>query len=179
VASVSDDPPTSSLEEIPVANYAPEAFSAVEREVIAQIRAWRASPGDEPRTFLFTSPARLMHNFIVGSHGHVKLRFRPIATELGVAMRTLQRAFVDEYGKTMLQCQVEARIAFSKSLLSIMPPTKISAIAYVLGYEEVRDFNRFFEKHMHETPSAWGQKERERTSRIERETLPNRDTSDS
>ena len=79
----------------------------------------------------------------------------------------------------MLQCQVEARIAFSKSLLSIMPPTKISAIAYVLGYEEVRDFNRFFEKHMHETPSAWGQRERERTSHIERETLSHRDTPDS
>jgi AraC-like DNA-binding protein len=151
------------LEEIPVANHTPDTLSAVEKEIIAQIRDWRAAPGDDLRTILLTSPARLMRTFIVGSHGHVRLRFHPIANELGVAMRTLERTFVDEYGKTMLQCQVEARVAFSKFLLSTMPPTKISAIAHMLGYDEVRDFNRFFVKHVHETPSAWaGKNARER-----------------
>jgi AraC-like DNA-binding protein len=175
-ARVIADSPVTSLEEILVANHTPETLSAVEREVVAQIRAWRASPGNELQAILLKSPARLMHHFIVGSHGHVKLRIRPIATELGVAMRTLERTFVNEHGKTMLQCQVETRVAFSQDLLSIMPPTKISAIANMLGYDEVRDFNRFFEKHMHETPSAWGRRERERTRCIERAASRNRET---
>jgi transcriptional regulator GlxA family with amidase domain len=157
-----------------VAKRTPEVHSAFERDVVKQIRVWRASPGNELQVALINNPARFMHHLIMSSHGHVKLRFRPVARELGLAMRTLERAFVREYGKSMLRCQIETRIAFSQHLLRIMPPTKIIAIANLLGYDEVRDFNRFFERHMHETPSAWGRKERQRTRRIEDDPSRNR-----
>ena len=44
----------------------------------------------------------------------------------------------------------------------ISAPTKISAVAALLGYNVVQDFNRFFKKHMHESPSVWSRKERAR-----------------
>jgi transcriptional regulator GlxA family with amidase domain len=70
--------------------------------------------------------------------------------------------FFDEYRQTMVECQVETRLAFSRSLLTIFPATKISAVAAILGYKVVQDFNRFFKKHMHESPSEWSRKERAR-----------------
>jgi transcriptional regulator GlxA family with amidase domain len=147
-----------------VANYSPEQLSKVEREVIAQIRAWRASPEDRVHATLLRRPAQLMRNLILDKHGHVKLRFRPIAAELGIEMRTLERAFVEEYEKTMQQSLIEARLEFAKFLLSVMEPTKMSVTAHLLGYDAVRDFNRFFEKHMHQAPSAWSKAEREKAN---------------
>jgi transcriptional regulator GlxA family with amidase domain len=117
---------------------------------------------------MLDDPIRGMRHLILISHGHVKLRFAPIASELGVEMRTLERAFARGYGQTMLQCQIEARLQFSQFLLRMIPPTKISVVANLLGYDEARDFHRFFEKQMHQTPAAWGRKEREKTHREER-----------
>ena len=77
-------------------------------------------------------------------------------------MRTLERIFFDEYRKSMVECQIETRLAFSKTLLSIFPPTKISSVAALLGYNAVQDFNRFFKKHTHESPTEWSRKERAR-----------------
>jgi transcriptional regulator GlxA family with amidase domain len=158
-----------------VANTSPEELSTVEREVIAQVRAWRASPDDTVHSTLLKRPAQLMRSVILDKHGHVKLRFNPIAAELGVEMRTLQRAFVEEYETTMLESQTEARLEFAKFLLGVMPPNKMSVIAHLLGYDAVRDFNRFFEKHMHEAPTVWGKAEREKASAKAKEL---RDSSD-
>jgi transcriptional regulator GlxA family with amidase domain len=80
-------------------------------------------------------------------------------------MKTLQRTFVSAYKKTPQQCQVDVRLAFAKLLLSTFPPMKIGAIALMLGYKEVRDFNRFFRKQMHQRPSEWGRNERDRIER--------------
>jgi transcriptional regulator GlxA family with amidase domain len=150
-------------EEIVVIN-SPEELSGVERDVIAQIKAWRASPEDKVHSSLLQTPAQLMRSVILDKHGSVKLRFSPIAAELGVEMRTLQRAFVEEYEMTMQESQTEARLEFAQFLLRMMPPNKMSVIADLLGYDAVRDFNRFFEKHMHEAPSVWGRAEREKAS---------------
>jgi transcriptional regulator GlxA family with amidase domain len=79
-------------------------------------------------------------------------------------MRTLQRLFIEEYETTMLDYQTEARLEFAKFLLGVMPPNKMSVIAHLLGYDAVRDFNRFFEKHMHEAPTVWGKRERAKAS---------------
>jgi AraC-like DNA-binding protein len=68
---------------------------------------------------------------------------------------------------TMIACQAETRLAHSKLLLSIFPPTKISAVAALLGYNAVQDFNRFFKKHMHQSPKEWSRKERARIIRGE------------
>jgi len=104
-------------------------LSTIEIEVIREIRAMRASPGDGLNASLLESAARAAHHFILDSHGNVQLRLATIAREFGAEMRTLERAFFDEYRMTMAECQVEARLAHSKRLLSIFPPAKISAVA--------------------------------------------------
>lgn len=153
-----------------MASPGPQELSAVEQEVIAEIRALRASKENIVHCGLLSDPARLLHHFILTNHGHVALRVGPVARELGVEMKTLQRNFVRAYRKTPRQCQVEARLAFAKLLLSTFPPMKISAIALMLGYKEVRDFNRCFRKHMHQRPSEWGRNERDRIEREMRVT---------
>jgi len=142
-----------------------KSLSAVDGEVIEKIRTWRASLDDEFHKELLQHPARVMHHFILLYHGHVKFHFNPIARELGVEMRTLERAYIEEFGKSMFQSLVDARLSFALTLLRMMPPPKISVVANMLGYDEARDFHHFFEKHMGETPSAWGRKERERAKR--------------
>ena len=143
-------------------------LSAIEKEVILEIRAMRASPGESLSASLLENPARTAHHFILDSHGNLQLRLATIARELGVEMRTLERIFFDEYHQTMVECQVETRLAFSRSLLSIFPLTKISAVAAMLGYNAVQDFNRFFKKQMHESPSEWSRKQRARIASEER-----------
>ena len=146
------------------------SLSPIEKEVIAEVRALRASPGSGfPAPFLET-PARIVHHVILASHGNVQLRIAAVARELGVEMRTLERAFAGEYNRTMVEYQVEVRLSFSRWMLSIFPPTKIGAIAATLGYDRVQDFNRFFKKHMHESPSEWGRKERARIRSEEKRT---------
>lgn len=140
-------------------------LSAIEKDVVAEIRALRASPGSGPLSALVGSPARLVHHIILAYHGNVRLRFSTLRKELGIEMRTLERMFIAEYRKTMTQFQVEVRLAFAQHLLSIFPATKISAVGALLGYNRVQDFNRFFKKHMHQSPSEWGRKERDRIAR--------------
>jgi transcriptional regulator GlxA family with amidase domain len=137
-------------------------LSAIENEVIREIRALRASPGEGIHSSLLENPARVAHHFILDSHGNVRLRLVTIAREIGVEMRTLERLFFDEYHQTMAEYQVRTRLTASQSLLSIFPPTKIGAVAAILGYKVVQDFNRFFKRHMHESPSEWSRKERAR-----------------
>jgi AraC-like DNA-binding protein len=142
-----------------------DKLTSIEKEVVEEIRFLRASPGGGPLPAPFERPAPLAHHFILASHGNVQLRFSTLAGELGVEMRTLERTFVAEYQKTMMQFQVEVRLAFAQHLLSVFPPTKISAIAAILGYDLVQDFNRFFKKHMNQSPSEWSRRERERIAR--------------
>ena len=122
----------------------------------------RARTGSNQSVLLFESPAQLVHHFILSSHGNVQLRISVIARELGVGMRTLERAFAREYEQTMSQCQVQVRLSFSMWMLSLFPPTKISVVAALLGYQQVQDFNRFFKKHMNQSPSDWSREEHER-----------------
>jgi transcriptional regulator GlxA family with amidase domain len=154
-------------------------LTAIEQHVIAEIRAMRASLGEHLNSGLLADPTRLIHHFIQTHHGHVQLHVRPIARELGIEMRTLHRNFVARYGTTLLQYQVDVRLAFCRWLLSIFPPTKISAIASTLGYKQVRDFNRFFQNHMHQSPSEWSRKERERIERKASGMTRDRNSSDS
>lgn len=142
-----------------------EDLSQLEREVIAEIRAMKTSTGTVHSARLLEHPAHLINHLILASHGSVQLRMFVMARELGIGMRTLERAFFREYRQTMAQCQTEARLSYSKSMLSTFPPTKVSVVAAVLGYGQLQDFNRFFRKHMRRSPSAWGIEERERIGR--------------
>lgn len=162
---------TSRLEGTAVTRRSIGTLSAIENEVILEIRAMRASPGEGLNTSLLENPASTARHFILDSHGNAQLRLATIARELGVGMRTLERIFFDEYRQTMAECQLETRLAFSQTLLSIFPPTKISAVAAILGYNAVQDFNRFFKKHIHESPSEWSRKKRARIAREERVSL--------
>lgn len=140
--------------------------SPIEKEVAAEIRALRASPTRSGLlNALLQNPGQLAHHFILASHGNMRLRLCVLAREVGIEMRTLERTFFAEYQETMTQFQVEVRLAFSQHLLGIFPPTKISAVAALLGYSRVQDFNRFFKKHLRQSPAAWGIKERERIAR--------------
>lgn len=169
IAALLGASPTFRLEGTAVTRRPIGTLSAIENEVILEIRAMRASPGEGLNASLLEDPARTAHHFILDSHGNVLLRLATIAQELGVEMRTLERLFFDQYHQTMVECQVETRLAFSKSLLSIFPSTKISSVAALLGYNAVQDFNRFFKKHMHESPSEWSRKEHARiASEVER-----------
>lgn len=127
----------------------------------------RSTPDDELHGLL-QDPAQAMHHLILVFHGNVKLRAAVIAKELGAEMRTLERAFHQTFGKSMSDCQVEARLLHAQYMLSMMPPLKMSVIAHVLGYDEIRDFARFFQNQMHQTPSEWGRRERETLKRNER-----------
>jgi AraC-like DNA-binding protein len=153
---------TSHLEETAVSRRSAGTLSAIENEVIQEIRSLRGTTGEGFHRTLLDSPARTARHFILDSHGNVQLRLATIARELGVEMRTLERSFFEEYRQTMVECQTETRLLFSKSLLSVFPPTKISAVAALLGYRVVQDFNRFFKRHMHLSPSQWSGKERAR-----------------
>lgn len=140
-------------------------LSQIEKEVAAELRALRASPRNELHAAFLEKPEQLAYHFIQASHGNTQLRFSTLARELAVEMRTLERTFLAEYHKTMTQFQIEVRLAFARHLLGVFPPTKISVIAALLGYSRVQDFNRFFKKHMRESPSTWGIRERERIAR--------------
>ena len=154
-------------------------LTAIEQQVIAEIGVIRASHNEHLSSGLLDDPPRLVHHFIQTYHGHVQLHLCPIARELGIEMRTLHRNFVGRYGRTLLQYQVEVRLGFCRWLLSIFPPAKISVIATMLGYRQVRDFNRFFQDHMHQTPTEWSRKERERIERKVSHMSRDRNSSDS
>jgi transcriptional regulator GlxA family with amidase domain len=150
----------------PVSTRRREKLSSEEHKAIAIIRAWRASPGDNVHAHLLNNPAEAMQNLILGSSGNAKLHFAPIAAELGLAMRTLQRAFVKQYQTTMRDFQTETRLAAAQHMLRVMPADKISVIANHLGYDAEQDFIRFYEKLVHESPAKWAKREREEAARI-------------
>lgn len=137
-----------------------DMLSTIEKEVTAEIRAMRSSTEDDMEAALLDNPARIARHFILASHGNVQLRLRVVAKELAVEMRTLERAFSDEYQMTMAGFQVAVRLASAQWLLSIFPPTKISAVSAMLGYSLVQDFNRFFKQHTRQSPSEWSRIER-------------------
>ena len=144
------------------------SLSSIEKQVLSEIQALRASAGGGLPGTILQNPARTVHHFIFDTHGNVQLRISTIARELGVGIRTLQRTFKSEYMKTTADCQMEARLSFARWLLSVFPPEKISAIASILGYERVQDFNRFFKKHMHQSPTEWARVERARAADVRR-----------
>jgi AraC-like DNA-binding protein len=157
--------PRCRIEENLVPNSSPKGLTVRESEAVAEIRVWRSQPEDDFHQMLLQHPARAMHHFILKYHGNVKFRFHPVVAELAVEIKTIERAFQKEFSQTMHQFAVESRIAYARTLLRMTPPPKISVIASELGYEEPRDFHHFFEKLMHQTPAAWGRREREKAKR--------------
>ena len=142
-----------------------EKLTAIEKDVLAEIRALRTDSSATLSRELLENPARLVYHLIRISHGNVQLRIITIARAIGIEMRTLERAFADEYEQTMTECQSAVRLEFARRMLSMDPPSKTGAIAAFLGYVRLQDFNRFFKKHMRQSPAEWGRTERERIAR--------------
>lgn len=130
-------------------------LSEKEKEAIAAIRAYQRDLKAGLIPALPNRPAQMMHSLILANHGHAEMRFRPIADELGVTMKSLQRAFRATYGKSMSQFQMETRIEFARQQLSMHPRPKLSVIANQLGYRDAREFTRMFRAHTHTIPSEW------------------------
>lgn len=132
-----------------------ERLRNIEHDLILEIRTLRNSPDASLPATLLENPEQLIHHFIRASHGNVQVRIRPLARELGIEMRTLERLFAIRYQTTMAECQVSVRLEFSRWMLSISPPAKISVIAALLGYARVQEFNRFFRGHTGHSPIEW------------------------
>ena len=139
-------------------------LTGVEQEAIAEVRSLRAAQGDAGNRDLFLNPARLVHRLLLSRHGNVQLHLGPIAREIGIEVRTLERAFFLAYGRTMAAFQQECRLLCACRMLKAYPPTKVGALAAFLGYAQLQDFNRFFKRHMLVSPSVWGRRERERSA---------------
>lgn len=130
-------------------------LTPVEQRVIAEIKGIRAAPDADIHRSLIENPAAIMYHFIVLTHGHVQLHLAKIARELGANMKTLQRSFLKQYKCSMRWCQIKTRLDYAKVLLRQSRSQKIAYVAAKLGYNEVRDFNHFFQKHTNQTPSEW------------------------
>ncbi len=154
------------LEVRPVAKHNNEQLTSVEKEVIADIRYRRRLPLGDPGRATLSDPVLLVRNFIEAKHASVQLHIGPIAQELGIELRTLERNFADRYGKDMRQHQVDVRLAFCKTMLRTYPITRIREIVDTLGYKEVRAFNQFFSDHMGQAPTKWAAEEQERMRQI-------------
>jgi AraC-like DNA-binding protein len=130
----------------------------VERQALLLIRELRHGQTDStPRELLM--PANLAHHLITLYHGHAQVRMSRIAPELGVTMRTLQRSFRNTFRTNMKNYQINTRVKFAQYLLSSTPDMKMSVIAKQLGYDDPNVFERFFRKHVGNSPHAWREAE--------------------
>lgn len=140
----------------------------IEREVIAEIQERRGLPPGDPRRAPLDDPIELINHFIETKHGHARLRASVIAAEVGVELRRLERNFIARFGMNVRDRQVAVRLEYALSLLGYFPEQRIGEIAKALGYTDVRNFNRFFQDHMHMSPTDWCLRDQKRTQRAMR-----------
>lgn len=129
--------------------------SSIERQVIAEIRSLRNSSSQPVGQSLLAKPECLIHHLIQMVHGNIHMGIAPIARELGVGARTLERAFAREFGITMMEHRATIRLRYAQWMLSLEPSPKIAAVAASLGYEHIQDFTRFFQNRTGQSPSEW------------------------
>jgi transcriptional regulator GlxA family with amidase domain len=130
-------------------------MSDVERRVVLEIRALRAEQIKTGVAGLLDDPVALVRHLVVQAHGSTKLRFETIADELGIELRTLERAFKLRFGVSMKQSAGNTRLRFAKHLLITDPSHKVSSIANLLGYRSYQTFIRFFRRRTETTPALW------------------------
>lgn len=83
-----------------------------------------------------------------------------VASNLGFTPSYISRIFHSATGKTFSRYLLECRMMRAAKLLS-GPFTSISSVAYVVGYDNVPNFNRMFAKFHGMTPSQYALKCRE------------------
>ena len=83
---------------------------------------------------------------------HVKISLSSVAERLHVSSNYLSRRFRRETGMTLTSYIHRVRLRQAKRLLA-QGGRSISEIAYLIGYQNYRDFYRNFVKYEHATPS--------------------------
>jgi len=137
-------------------------LNPVEQQAVQLIREIRRQVLAGELPLELRRPARMAHYLIVLYHGHPRLRFSRLAPQLGVTIRTLERAFLNDFQTNMKAFQIETRLKFAQYLLSFNSDAKMSVVAKKLGYDDPNVFARFFQKHAGNSPFAWGQDEQGR-----------------
>jgi len=137
-------------------------LNPVEQQAVHVIREIRGQvlSGELPSEL--RKPSRLAHYLIVLYHGHPKLRVSRLAPQLGVTIRTLERAFRKEFQTNMKAFQIETRLKFAQYLLASNAEAKMSVVAKQLGYDDPNVFARFFQEQAGNSPFAWGKAEQGR-----------------
>lgn len=92
-------------------------------------------------------------------HATEQVDFAALAESLGVPYRTLRYMFAKETGTSLLQYQLEIRLARAKNLLSSsdMP---IGEIANRLGFNSTWYFTHFFQKRVRSSPAAYRKRQK-------------------
>lgn len=130
----------------------------MEREVIANIREWRAKVPNEVASGSLTDRANLIRCILNSYRGNMKLRLEVICPALGCTMRSLEREFQSLYEETMHEFQERTRIENAIHEICLNPKIKLTAVAADLGYERESEFNRFFRRKTGESPTAFVRK---------------------
>ena len=92
-------------------------------------------------------------------HAAETIDFNALAESLGVPYRTLRYLFTKETETSLLQYQLDIRLARAKNLLrsSDMP---VAEIAKVLGFNSTWYFTHFFQRRADTSPSSYRKKHR-------------------
>jgi transcriptional regulator GlxA family with amidase domain len=139
-----------------------ESLNDAERHAIVLIKDLRrrVALGELPEK-LGTAPY-LAHHLIMLYHGHVRLRLSRIAPALGVTVRTLERSFKRNFQTSAKSMCIQERLSFAKSLILDFPDLKMSVVGKQLGYDDPNVFERFFRRHVGNSPKAWQQSQTDR-----------------
>jgi transcriptional regulator GlxA family with amidase domain len=130
-------------------------MSDVDQRVVLEIRALRAEQMRTSIAGLLDDPVALVRHLIVLAHGSTKLHFETMAEELGIELRTLERAFKLRFGVSMKRSAGDVRLRFAQHLLATDPTHKVGSIANLLGYRSHQTFIRFFRRRTKTTPALW------------------------
>lgn len=82
------------------------------------------------------------------------LRMSDIATEVGISLRSLQKAFVRQRGQTLTEFLRSARLELArKRLLAGLPGATVSSVALDCGFGHFGKFAGYYRAQFGETPS--------------------------
>ncbi len=148
-----------------MANRDDEELREIEEKVIAVIHHSRSMPPGDPLRDALNDPVTFIHSIIEREYGNAQLRLRMILPELGMGVTTLQRRFKKKYKKNIKRLMTDVRLESAGHKLVYLSTERIGAVAKLLGYAEIRDFNYFFSGHTGLPPTEWRRRELERIAK--------------
>ena len=121
-------------------------------QALRESRAEEVQPSEAWREALFLRACRLIRL----RYGDPALGAEPLAAELGVSNRLLQRIFAQR-GETIMRRIFAERIARAAQLLRAREAAHrtVTDIAFSCGFNDSSHFGRVFAAHMSMTPTDW------------------------